>query len=75
MGIDSSKTRAHSLTDTLLVVSVDPEAKTGAMVSIPRDVGQLPLYAGGTYRGRSTACCPTPGETPSSSPTGRPPPW
>ena len=42
MGIDSSKTRAHSLTDTLLVVSVDPETRTGAMVSIPRDVGQLP---------------------------------
>ena len=52
MGIDSSKTRAHSLTDTLLVVSVDPETKTGAMVSIPRDVGQLPLYAGGTYAGK-----------------------
>ena len=52
MGIDSSRTRAHSLTDTLLVVSVDPEAKTGAMVSIPRDVGQLPLYAGGTYPGK-----------------------
>ena len=52
MGIDSSKTRAHSLTDTLLVVSVDPETRTGAMVSIPRDVGQLPLYAGGTYTGK-----------------------
>ena len=52
MGIDSSKTRAHSLTDTLLVVSVDPETKTGAMVSIPRDVGQLPLYDGGTYAGK-----------------------
>jgi polyisoprenyl-teichoic acid--peptidoglycan teichoic acid transferase len=49
MGIDSTATRTHALTDTLLVVSVDPDTKTGAMVSIPRDVGKVPLYFGGTY--------------------------
>ena len=33
-------------------MSVDPEAKTGAMVSIPRDLASFPLYAGGTYPGK-----------------------
>jgi LCP family protein required for cell wall assembly len=52
MGVDSTATRTHALTDTLLVVSVDPDTKTGAMVSIPRDVGKVPLYFGGTYGGK-----------------------
>ncbi|HEY3383829.1 MAG TPA: hypothetical protein VGK32_18865, partial [Vicinamibacterales bacterium] len=34
-GVDSTATRTHALTDTLLVLSVDPATKTGAMVSIP----------------------------------------
>ncbi len=52
MGIDKTPTRTHSLTDTLLVVSMDPGTKTGAMISIPRDVGRIPLYFGGTYNGK-----------------------
>ncbi len=51
-GIDSSETRTHALTDTLLVVSVDPEAKTGAMASIPRDLARFPLWKGGTFTGK-----------------------
>ena len=45
------------------------------MVSIPRDVGQLPLYAGGTYTGKINSLLSYARETPSSSPTGRPPRW
>lgn len=51
-GIDSTPTRTHALTDTLLVVSVDPEAKTGVMASIPRDLGGFELSTGGTYKGK-----------------------
>jgi LCP family protein required for cell wall assembly len=51
-GIDSSPTRSHALSDTLLVVSVDPVAKTAAMLSVPRDLSQLPLWNGGTYAGK-----------------------
>lgn len=51
-GIDSTPTRTHALTDTLLVVSVDPETKMGAMASLPRDLARLPLYFGGTYMGK-----------------------
>jgi len=51
-GVDSAATRTQSLTDTLLVVSVDPETKQVAMLSFPRDTSYFPLYDGGTYSGK-----------------------
>jgi LCP family protein required for cell wall assembly len=51
-GIDSSPTRRHALTDTLLVVSADPAARTGVMASIPRDLARFPLWSGGTFSGK-----------------------
>ena len=45
-GIDSTATRTHALTDTLLVASVDPAAKTGVMASLPRDLARFPLWNG-----------------------------
>jgi LCP family protein required for cell wall assembly len=51
-GIDSTPTRTHALTDTLLLASVDPASDTGAMVSFPRDLSRLPLYFGGKYMGK-----------------------
>jgi LCP family protein required for cell wall assembly len=52
LGIDSSERRTHALTDTLMVVSVDPATGTAAMISFPRDIADFPLYSGGTYRGK-----------------------
>jgi LCP family protein required for cell wall assembly len=54
LGIDSGVGRDEALTDTILVVSVDPVARTAVMVSVPRDTGYLPLpdtsvYADGRY--------------------------
>jgi LCP family protein required for cell wall assembly len=54
LGVDAAPGREESLTDTILVVSVDPVAHTAAMVSVPRDTGYMPLpddriYAGGVY--------------------------
>ena len=43
LGIDSGVGRDEALTDTILVVSVDPVARTAVMVSVPRDTGYLPL--------------------------------
>jgi LCP family protein required for cell wall assembly len=43
LGIDSGPGRDEALTDTILVVSVDPVARTAAMVSVPRDTGFMPL--------------------------------
>ena len=51
-GIDKTTERNHSLTDTLLIVSVDPTTGKTTMVSFPRDLAGFPLYDGGTYDGK-----------------------
>lgn len=48
-GIDSSPTRTHALTDTILVVSLDPTTGQMAMVSFPRDMARLPTPDGNIY--------------------------
>jgi LCP family protein required for cell wall assembly len=55
VGIDSSEIRNHALTDTMLVVSVDPTTHTAAMVSFPRDIADFPLWSGGIYHGKINA--------------------
>lgn len=49
MGIDSGPNRAHSLTDSLIVVSLDPVGHTVSMLSIPRDLVDVPLANGDTF--------------------------
>ena len=51
-GIDKNVDRTHSLTDTLIVVSVDPTVGDVSLVSFPRDIAEFPLYTGGTYQGK-----------------------
>jgi polyisoprenyl-teichoic acid--peptidoglycan teichoic acid transferase len=48
VGVDSGFDRPHALTDTMLVVSVDPDGAS-AMISIPRDLFGAPLPDGTTY--------------------------
>jgi LCP family protein required for cell wall assembly len=48
-GIDSSDRRSHSLTDTLIVVSVDPTTGKVAMVSFPRDIARFEQPDGTTF--------------------------
>ena len=48
VGVDSGIGREQELTDTMLVVSVDPDG-TSAMISVPRDLYGVPLPGGGTY--------------------------
>jgi LCP family protein required for cell wall assembly len=52
LGIDSAPRRTESLTDTLMVVSIDPVSGEVAMMSFPRDISNFELYSGGTYRGK-----------------------
>jgi LCP family protein required for cell wall assembly len=49
MGIDSGPRRNHALTDTLIVVSLDSDGQTVSMVSIPRDMVDVPLGNGKTF--------------------------
>jgi polyisoprenyl-teichoic acid--peptidoglycan teichoic acid transferase len=49
MGIDSGPNRDHALTDSLIVVSLDPVGETVTMLSIPRDLVDVPLGNGNTF--------------------------
>lgn len=51
-GIDSDPSRTESLTDTLLVVSVNPVNGSVTMASMPRDTSNFPMYNGTTYTGK-----------------------
>jgi LCP family protein required for cell wall assembly len=51
-GVDSAATRTTSLTDTMLVVSINPVDKSVVMLSLPRDISNFPLYDGRTFTGK-----------------------
>ncbi len=51
-GIDSSAIRNHALTDTLIVVSVDPDTGAVSMVSFPRDIARFTLSNGKVFTGK-----------------------
>jgi LCP family protein required for cell wall assembly len=51
-GIDSSPSRDHALTDTMIVASIDPKTHTAALISIPRDLARFPLPDGQIYPGK-----------------------
>ena len=49
VGIDAGAGRDHALTDSLIVVSVDPVGKSVSMASLPRDLANVPLGGGRTF--------------------------
>lgn len=51
-GIDSSETRDHALTDTMLVVSINPTDGQVTMISFPRDIAQFELSDGRMFSGK-----------------------
>ena len=52
IGVDSSENRNTALTDTLMVVSVDPDTGKIAMVSFPRDLADFKLSNGEVYKSK-----------------------
>jgi LCP family protein required for cell wall assembly len=52
VGVDFAPGRAHHLTDTMLVATLDSETGEGAMVSIPRDLYGVPLGDGRIYNAK-----------------------
>ncbi len=52
IGSDSGTGYAHSLTDTMMVVSVDPATNDVVMVSLPRDIARFEMYDGSVYNGK-----------------------
>jgi LCP family protein required for cell wall assembly len=49
LGVDSEPGRTTLLTDTIIVASLDPVARTVSMLSIPRDTVDVPLPGGSIY--------------------------
>jgi polyisoprenyl-teichoic acid--peptidoglycan teichoic acid transferase len=52
IGVDQGVGRNTFLTDTMIVVSLDPVAETVSMISIPRDMVDVPLPDGRRFRGK-----------------------
>ncbi len=70
IGTDWAPNRDHSLTDTLLVVSIDPATRSAAMVSLPRDLARFPLWDGRTYAGKINSLLSYAERHPSEFPDG-----
>jgi LCP family protein required for cell wall assembly len=49
VGVDAAPGRTSVLTDTMMVVSFDPVGKTASMVSLPRDLVNVPLGNGDDF--------------------------
>lgn len=69
-GVDKNTERSHSLTDTILVVSVDPVTGDVVMISFPRDISQFPLYGGGTFNGKINSLMTSAANHPDRYPDG-----
>ena len=52
VGVDAGVGRNTYLTDTMIVASLDPVAQTVSMISIPRDMVDVPLPDGRKYSGK-----------------------
>lgn len=52
LGIDSAQQRNEALTDTLMVVSIDPVSGAVAMISFPRDIANFEMPDGKIYQGK-----------------------
>jgi LCP family protein required for cell wall assembly len=49
VGVDATPDRSATLTDTMMVASLDPVGKTASLLSIPRDLVFVPLGNGDDY--------------------------
>jgi LCP family protein required for cell wall assembly len=49
VGLDALPTRTESLTDSMMVASIDPVGRSVSLVSLPRDIVGVPLGGGDTY--------------------------
>ena len=70
VGLDSAPGRSTELTDTMLVVSLDPVDGRSAMVSIPRDLYGVPLPDGSVYNAKLNSLLAFANARPSQYPLG-----
>ncbi len=70
VGIDAAPYREQSLTDTMLVFSLDPNTGRSAMISIPRDIYGTPLPDGRVYNAKLNSLMTYAAERPEEFPAG-----
>ncbi len=70
MGVDAGGGREHALTDTMIVVSVDPVGKSVSMASVPRDLVDVPLGDGRTFDPKLNSLMSYAGRHPDEFPEG-----
>lgn len=70
VGVDSAPDRTTALTDTMLVVSLDPDTGQSAMISIPRDLYGAPLPDGTPFNQKLNALMATAASDPARYPLG-----
>ena len=70
LGIDKTTERTETLTDTMIVASIDPVLGTASMVSVPRDMVGVPLGDGRTYAPKLNSLMSYAGRHPSDFPKG-----
>lgn len=69
-GIDSSERRTHALTDTLIVVSLQPETGDVSMVSFPRDIANFPEADGTPFKHKINSLMTYASQHPDEYPNG-----
>ena len=69
-GIDSTETRLQALTDTLIVVSLDPLTGDASMVSFPRDIARFTLSTGQLYTDKINSLMTAANKDPVTYPDG-----
>ncbi len=70
VGVDSGPGRGQALTDTMLVVSIDPNGGPPAMISVPRDVYGTPLPDGRVYNSKLNSLMSVAASRPGEFPQG-----
>jgi LCP family protein required for cell wall assembly len=70
VGVDKLPDRSASLTDTMIVASLDPVGKTVSMVSLPRDMVNVPLGNGDVYGPKLNSLLSFAERNPTSFPEG-----
>jgi LCP family protein required for cell wall assembly len=70
VGVDEAPGRSTFLTDTMLVLSIDPDSGRSAMISVPRDLYGVPLGDGRFFEAKLNALLATAGRQPDQYPLG-----
>jgi len=70
VGIDNMPGRDHSLTDTMMVFSLDADTGRSALISIPRDLYGTPLPDGRVYNAKLNSLMSFAAERPTEFPAG-----